>query len=218
MPICAVLSELGITIAPFTYYARRSQPVTDAELEEAYTANALRTLWQDNCGVYGARKLWHAARRSGIDIGRDQVARLMRITGAVRGGGGRHRTVTTRRDERTRRHPDLVKRGWSVPDRMDQLWVTDFSYVWTLAALVYVAFVVDVYSRRILGWRVPTSKHTPLVTDALRQALQFRCRRETAWDATGLVHHSNVGSQYTSLAFTAELIEAGMRLSSFLCK
>lgn len=88
MPICAVLSELGITIAPFTYYARRSQPVTDAELEEAYTANALRTLWQDNCGVYGARKLWHAARRSGIDIGRDQVARLMRITGAVRGGAG----------------------------------------------------------------------------------------------------------------------------------
>lgn len=111
-PICAVLSEHGITIAPSTYYARRSQPVTDTELEEAYTANALRTLWQENWGVYGARKLWHAARRSGIGIGRDQVARLMRVAGISGVVRGRHRTVTTRRDERAPRHPDLVKRGW----------------------------------------------------------------------------------------------------------
>jgi putative transposase len=185
-PICAVLAEAGIVIAPSTYYARRQARLTDAEMDDAYLANQLRSLWQDNWGVYGARKLWHAARRAGHDLGRDQVARLMRLAGIAGTVRGRHRTMTTQRDQTAPRHPDLVKRGWHAPTGLDQLWVADFSYVWTLAGFVYVAFVVDVFSRRILGWRVTTTKHTGMVTDALRQALQVRRRAQDAWVAPGL--------------------------------
>jgi putative transposase len=209
-PICVELSQHGITIAPSTYHAHKASPVSPAALEEAYLANALVRLWNENWGVYGVRKLWHAARRAGLEVGRDQVGRLMRlagITGVVR---GRHTTRTTIRDVGAPRHPDLVKRGWDAPSAPDQLWVADFSYVWTLTGFVYVAFVVDVFSRRILGWRVATSKHTPLVTDALHQALTARKVSESGWDAAGLIHHSDAGSQYTSLAFTAELLEHGM--------
>jgi transposase InsO family protein len=214
-PICAVLSEHGLQIAPSTYYARRAQPVTDAELEDAYLANALVTLHAENWGVYGARKLWQAAHRAGLDLGRDQVARLMRlagITGAVR--GRTHRTTTTRRDAAAARHPDLVQRGWDAPTATDELWVADFSYVWTLTGFVFVAFVVDVFSRRLLGWRVSSSRQTSLVLDALRQAVDLRHRGQAAlgvqWNGHGLVHHSDAGSQYTSLAFTAELLDAGI--------
>ncbi len=209
-PICAVLAEAGIQVAPSTYYARSKAPLTDAELDDGYLANRLRSLWQDNWGVYGARKLWHAARRAGHDVGRDQVARLMRIGGIAGTVRGRHRTVTTQRDETASRHPDLVKRGWHAPTGLDQLWVADFSYVWTLAGFVYVAFVVEVFSRRILGWRVTTTKHTAMVTDALRQALQARRRTEDAWAPAGLIHHSDAGSQYVSVAFTGELLDAGI--------
>ena len=167
-------------------------------------------MWQENWGVYGARKLWHAARRAGHDVGRDQVARLMRIAGITGVVRGQHRTVTTVATTTAPRHPDLVKRGWAAPTGPDQLWVADFSYVWTLAGFVYVAFVVDVFSRRILGWRVTTTKHTGMVTDALRQALQVRRRGEHDWVATGLIHHSDAGSQYVSVAFTAELLAAGI--------
>ncbi|MFL6044834.1 MAG: IS3 family transposase [Propionibacteriaceae bacterium] len=107
-PVCAVLAEAGIVIAPSTYYARSKAPLTDVELDEAYMANQLRSLWQNNWGVYGARKLWHAARRAGHDIGRDQVARLMRLAGIAGTVRGRHRTVTMQRDQTAPRHPDLV--------------------------------------------------------------------------------------------------------------
>jgi putative transposase len=111
---------------------------------------------------------------------------------------GRHTTRTTWRDQKAPRHPDLVQRGWSTPRRVDELWVADFSYVWTLTGFVYVAFVVDVFSRRILGWRVSTSKQTPLVTDALHQALTTRRISESRWNANGLVHHSNAGTQHVA--------------------
>ena len=156
-----------------------------AALEEAYLANALVTLHQENWGVYGVRKLWHAARRAGLDVGRDQVGRLMRIAGIPASVRGRHRTRTTGGTAAAPRHPDLVKRGWDAPTGVDQLWVADFSYVWTLTGFVYVAFVVDVFSRRILGWRVATSKHTPLVTDALHQALHDPARGESGWTQPG---------------------------------
>lgn len=209
-PICAVLSEHGVTIAPSTYYERRLRPITDAELEQAYLVNALVTLHAENWGVYGARKLWKAARRAGFDVGRDQVARLMGIAGIRGAVRGRHRTTTTRGDATAARHPDLVKRGWDAPTTTDELWVADFSYVWTLAGFCYVAFVVDVFSRRVLGWRVNSSKETSLVLDAFRQALHVRERGKASWTTTGLVHHSDAGSQYTSVAFTAELLEAGI--------
>jgi transposase InsO family protein len=209
-PVCAVLAEAGIQIAPSTYYARRSAPVSDAELEQVYLANRLRSLWDDNWRVYGVRKLWRAARRAGLEIGRDQVGRLMRLAGISGAVRGKHRTLTTRGNEAAPRHPDLVHRGWHEPDGIDQLWVADFSYVWTLAGFCYVAFVVDVFSRRILGWRVTTTKHTSVVTDALRQALQTRRRSEGSWAPADLVHHSDAGSQDVSVAYTAELLDAGI--------
>jgi putative transposase len=213
-PICSVLSEHGCVIAPSTYYARAKAPVSDAELDDAYLVNALVDLHRANWGVYGIRKLWHAARRAGLEVGRDQVARLMGIAGISGAVRGRHRTRTTHRDASAPRHPDRVNRGWHAPTGTDELWVADFSYVWTLAGFVYVAFVVDVFSRRILGWRVSTSRETRLVLDALRQALDVRHRGDARWAATGahrqLVHHSDAGSQYTSVAFTAELLETGI--------
>ena len=209
-PICAVLTEHGMKIAPSTYYAHRACPVSAAVLEEAYLVNALVTVHGENFGVYGVRKMWHAMRRAGYGIGRDQTARLMRVAGVHGAVRGRHATTTTRRDETAPRHPDLVRRDWHGPSGPDQLWVADFSYVWTLAGFVYVSFITDVYSRRILGWRVSTSKHTSLVTAALRQALHTRRWSGSAFTTAGLVHHSDAGSQYTSLAFTEELVTAGI--------
>ena len=137
--------------------------------------------------------------------------RIGGITGTIR---GRHRTRTTTGDRTAPRHPNLVQRRWQAPTWIDQLWVADLSYVWTLAGFCYVAFVVDTFSRRILGWRVTTSKHTGMVTDALHQALQVRRRSNdesgAEWSAAGLVHHSDAGSQYVSAAFTAELLNAGI--------
>lgn len=106
-------------------------------------------------------------RREGREMGRDQVGRLIGICGITGVVPGKHRTVTTQRDDRAPRHPDLVERQWSSPVGPDQWWVADFTYCWTLAGFVYTAFLVDVNSRRILGWRVTTSKTTPLVTSVL---------------------------------------------------
>jgi putative transposase len=194
-PICRVLSGHGLKIAPSTYYERRRRPVTQADLEDAYLANALVTLWRENWGVYGARKLYRAARHAGLAVGRDQVARLMGLAGIRGVVRGRHSTITTRPDASAPRHPDLVQRGWDAPKAVDELWVADFSYVWTLAGFCYVAFVVDVYSRRILGWRVNGSMRTQLVLDAFRQALHVRHRGDAHWTSQGLIHHSDAGSQ-----------------------
>ena len=162
-PILAVLNQHGIGIAPSTYYAHaaRGHAPTSAELTDAYLANELRTLWVANRRLYGRRKLWKAALRAGLDVGRDQVERLMKLAGIDGVRRGKHHTVTTETDPRAPRHPDHVRRRWSLPSRPDLWWVADFTYVWTLAGFVYVSFVTDVYSRRILGWRVSTAKTTP---------------------------------------------------------
>ncbi|WP_246106411.1 IS3 family transposase [Pseudonocardia kunmingensis] len=209
-PICAVLSEHGMKIAPGTYYKWLTCPVRPRELEEAYLVNAIVDLYRRNKRVYGVRKMWHAARRAGLRIGRDQVGRLMRIAGIQGVRRGAHRTVTTSRDERAPRHPDLVKRGWKTPNRPDAIWVADFTYVWTASGFCYVSFITDVYSRRILGWRASMSKTSDLVTAALAQALSARRRASSEFTARGLIHHSDAGSQYTALAFTEELAEAGI--------
>ncbi|GAA4824152.1 hypothetical protein GCM10023353_36410 [Tomitella cavernea] len=210
-PICRVLSEHGMAIAPSTYYARKKAgAVSEAVLVEAYAANAVFDVYDRNRRVYGVRKLWRAMWHAGHAMGRDQVARLMTvcgISGAVRGA---HRTVTTRRDDRAPRFPDHVERQWGRPTTPDQLWVADFTYVWTLAGFVYVAFLVDVFSRRILGWRVMSSKHTPLVTSVVEQALFTRRRSGFTFTPTVLVHHGDAGSQYTSITFSRELREAGI--------
>jgi putative transposase len=212
-PICRALSEqAGVQIAPSTYYAAKQQgPVSASELDDAYAANTLFGLWVANRRVYGVRKLWHAAKRAGHDWGRDRVARLMRLAGIEGVVRGKHTTRTTERDKQAPpRHPDLINRAWSTPTRPDQWWVADFTYVWTLQGFCYTAFCVDVFSRRILGWRVMTSKATVLVTSVLEQALFTRRYSDFRFTATGLVHHSDAGSQYTAIAFTEALREAGI--------
>ena len=205
-----MLTEHNTPIAPSTYYSLRGGQVTQADWDDAHTANRLLDLWRANRAVYGVDKLHAAARRAGMDIGRDQTARLMSIVG-IRGViRGKHKTVTTRSDHSASRHPDHCNRAWDTPTRPDQWWVADFTYVWTLAGFVYVSFVTDVFSRRILGWRVSASKATPLVLAALEQALFTRRRTNMRFTSTGLVFHSDAGSQYLSLVFTEALIAAGI--------
>jgi putative transposase len=205
-----VLTQYGIPIAPNTYRAHKRVPISPAELEEAYAVNAVIDLWRRNNELYGIRKMWHAMRRAGHQVGRDQVGRLMRIAGVQGVRRGDHRTVTTTRAQGAPRHPDLLKRGWSKPTKPDMWWVADFTYVWTLTGFVYVSFITDVYSRRILGWRVMSTKETALVSSAVGQALATRRRHDAEFTTTGLVHHSDAGSQYTSIAFTEALEEAGI--------
>lgn len=211
-PICAVLTEHGCAIAPSTYYdarARAGRPtvraVRDAELKEHITR-----VWKANYEVYGARKVWLALNRENVVVARCTVERLMRELGleGVRRG---KKPRTTIPDEAAARPADLVDRHFAAP-APDRLWVADFTYVSTWACMVYVAFVIDAYARRILGWKVATSMRTELVLDALEQALWTR-HVEGAPDLTGLVHHNDAGSQYTSIAFTERLAEAGVDAS-----
>jgi IS30 family transposase len=190
-----VLSEHDLPIAPSTYHAHKAQPVSDADLADAWMANTMLDVWRANRSLYGSDKLWTVMQKAGHHVGRDQVARLMKILGIEGVTRGKHRTVTTRRDPVGVRHPDLVKRAWSTPTRPDQWWVADFTYVWTLAGFAYVSFVTDVFSRRILGWRVSMSKATPLVMSALEQALFTRRRQDARFSSNGLVFHSDAGSQ-----------------------
>ena len=170
-PICRVLTSHGTPIAPSTYHAAKTTPISARDLADAYLTNALIDEFRANRRLYGLRKLWHAMRRAGYDIGRDQTARLMRIAGITGIVRGRHTTTTTTRDKQAVRHPDLCDRAWDTPTRPDQWWVADFTYVWTLAGFCYVVLLTDVFSRRILGWRVSTSKATPLALSVLEQAL-----------------------------------------------
>ncbi|AHI18690.1 MAG: IS3 family transposase [Corynebacterium casei] len=211
--ICAVLTEHGITIAPSTFYAHQSRGFgpTDAELDDAYTADRLHDLWRDNRCVYGRHKLWKAAHRNGLDVGRDQVQRLMKVTGIRGVSRGMHKRRTTISDPSRIRHPDLVKRRWDHPSRPDQWWIADFTYVWTARdGFCYTAFIVDAYSRMILGWVTTTVMDTRMVLMALEHALFSRKRTKMEFTSTGLVHHSDAGVQYTSLAFTETLTESGI--------
>jgi len=149
----------------------------------------LVALWVHNYSVYGRRKLTKAARRAGYDLGRDQVARLMRQAGIC--GATRAKTrFTTKADATHLRAPDLVKRNFTAT-RPDALWVADFTYCSTWSGIVYVAFIIDVYSRRLVGWKAARSMTAPLVIDALNMAAWTR--RNTTLD--GLVCHTDAGSQ-----------------------
>jgi putative transposase len=205
-PICAVLSEHGTPIAPSTYYdARRRRPCA-AELRGEQLRVEIERVWKENYGVYGARKVWLQLNREGIPVARCTVERLMRDLGLEGARRGRRRR-TTIPDSSAARPADLVQRQFT-PDRPDRLWVADFTYVATWPGTVYVAFVLDAYSRRILGWRAARSMKAALVLDALEMALWTR-RRHGVADLAGLVHHSDAGSQYTSIAFTERLAQAG---------
>jgi len=160
-------------------------------------------LWVHNYSVYGRRKLWKAAHRAGIDIGRDQVARLMKSLG-IKGATRAKNRFTTKADPAHLRAPDLVKRNFSA-SRPDELWVADFTYASTWSGIVYVAFIIDVFSRRLVGWKASRSMTAPLVIDALNMAAWTR--RNTTLE--GLVCHTDAGSQYTSIAYTERLCDVG---------
>jgi putative transposase len=209
-PICAVLSEHGCPIAPSTYYGAKGRPPSARAARDEQLKAAIARVHQDNYGVYGARKVWLALNREGVPVARCTVERLMRqlgLTGARRG----KRRRTTVADPAAARPADLVGRRFSPP-APDRLWVADFTYVPTWSGMVYVAFVIDAYSRQILGWRAATTMRTTLVLDALEQALWAR-RRQGRGSLAGLVHHHDAGSQYTSIAFTERLAAAGAQPS-----
>jgi len=196
-PICRQLQ-----VAPSTYYAAKSRPASARARRDAVMIPILVALWSANRKVYGAHKLWKAPRRAGHDIGRDQVARLMRAAGICGVRRGR-RVITTRRDDAAERAADLVKRTFSAT-RPNALWVTDLTYVATWSGVAYVCFIVDAFSRMIVGWRVAAHMRTDMVLDALEMA---RWQRGTHLE--GLVAHSDAGSQFTSLRYGERLTELG---------
>lgn len=203
-PVCTVLQ-----VAPSTYYAAKRRQVHPSAraIRDAMVGQILMALWVTNRKVYGAHKLWKAARRAGHDIGRDQVARLMRQLG-IAGVTRRRKVFTTRPDPDATRAADLVNRVFTV-DRPNALWVTDLTYVPTRSGMAYVCFIVDAFSRRIVGWRVAAHMRTDMVLDALEMARAARGARRLA----GLVAHSDAGSQFTSVRFTERLDEIGARPS-----
>jgi putative transposase len=162
----------------------------------------LRQLWEDNYRVYGVRKLWKAVRRAGHDVGRDQVARLMRAAG-IEGARRGQRVRTTTPDRTAARHPDLVRRQFTAT-APNQLWVTDLTFVPTWAGVAYVCFIVDACSRVIVGWRVAPHMRTSVVLDALEMARWSRGNL-----LPGLRCHSDAGSQFTSIRYGERLAEIG---------
>jgi putative transposase len=207
-PICRVLTEHGCKISPSTYYAHRSRPpsarsVRDiAVLAEVTRVHSSRTIGR---GLYGARKVWHQLGREGLAVPRCQVERLMRAAG-LRGIRRGRQFVTTRPDPGAARPPDLVKRDFTAP-APNVLWVVDFTYVPTWSGMVFTAFVTDVFSRRIVGWRTSANMLTGLPLDALEMALWTRGR--AGQPTAQVIHHSDAGTQYTSIRYSARLLEAG---------
>ncbi|WP_145887982.1 IS3 family transposase [Streptomyces sp. BK340] len=209
-PICRVLSDHGLKIATSTYYAAKNRAPSARAVRDAELRTHISRVHADNYGVYGVRKVWRQLHREGIPVARCTVARLMRELGLEGARRGR-KLRTTVRDDGHERAADLLRRDFTA-SRPNERWVADFTYVATWSGIVYVAFVVDVFSRAIVGWSAATSKRAKLVLDALDMALWRRDRAGTP-AGPGLVHHSDAGSQYTSFAFTAHLIEAGIDAS-----
>ena len=206
-PICRVLP-----IAPSTYHAhaaRRIEPTkrsARARRDDALGPE-VRRVFEENFRVYGVRKVWRQLRREGFDVARCTVARLMRamgLAGVIRGKPVR----TTVSDKGAPCPLDRVNRQFRAP-APNRLWVSDFTYVATWAGFVYVAFVIDTYARRIVGWRAIRTAHASFVLVALEQALQDR----RPMRGGGLVHHSDRGSQYVSIKYTERLAEAGIEPS-----
>jgi putative transposase len=204
-PICAILP-----IAPSTYFLRKAQQ-QDATTRSARAQRddelraAIQRVWDEHEQVYGPRKVWRQLRREKIEVARCTVERLMRGPGLRGTSRGRAWKITTQAESATRRPADLVDRQFTAT-RPNQLWIADFTYVATWRGFVYVAFVIDVFARRIVGWRVSASLATDFVLDALEQAIYDR----RGAGVEDLVHHSDRGTQYLSMRYTARLAEAGI--------
>ena len=196
-PICRVLQ-----VAPSTYHGAKGRPPCARRLRDEELKKEIRRVFEDNYGVYGARKVWRQLNREGIPIARCRTERLMRqmgLCGRVRGKKKR----TTVPDTAAARPPDLVERHFcaSAPN---QLWLADITYVPTWSGFAYAAFIVDAFARRIVGWRVSTTLRADLALDALEMAMWSRSE-----DLEGLVHHSDRGGQYLSIRYTERLAAEG---------
>jgi putative transposase len=203
-PMCNVLP-----IALSTYYRRAAildDPTlsSDRSKKDKQNCKDIEAIWEKNRSVYGAKKVWHALLRENKDIARCTVERLMKqigIQGVVRG----KKVITTNPDTSQTCPDDKVNRVFTA-NAPNQLWVSDFTYVSTWMGMIYVAFVIDVFARKIVGWRVSRSMTTEFVLDALNQAICQRCPIE----ADNLIHHSDRGSQYLAIRYAERLVEAGI--------
>ena len=201
-PICRELQ-----VAPSAVRSCLARPISARDLADEALKPKILQIFEDNYRVYGRRKIKAAlVREHGLVVDHDRIARLMAEQG-IRGMRRGRQPFTTKPDHTAPRAPDLVQRAFHA-QRPDQLWVSDFTYVSTWSGFVYVAFIVDVYSRIVVGWRVSTTMTTDLVMDALEQAVWTRRR-----PLEGLVAHSDAGSQYAAIRYTERLAEIGARPS-----
>lgn len=207
--ICATLNahREGGFIASRGYRQSKSRGVSARALRDVVVIERVKQIHRDNYSVYGIRKMWHALRREGTSIGREQTARLMRLAG-LRGKMKGKCPITTRKASREDTRPDLVKRDFRAP-APNRLWVADITYVRTVKGIVYAAFVTDVFSPKIVGWALSDSMRTKsLPLQALNQAVV------SAKETAGLVHHSDHESQYVSIVYNDTLTNAGIRPST----
>jgi len=212
-PICTVLTEAGCPIAPSTYYAARTRPPSARAVRDDYLKVEIMRVYQDSGGVYGRRKIRAALALAGITVAKSTIERLCRdlgIRGVVRGKFPR----TTKPAPETDRPDDLVDRAFCA-DAPNQLWVADITYVRTEVGWVYVAFVLDVFSRMIVGWQTSTRMFADLAIDALAMGLWLR--RRAGQDVTGLIAHNDRGVQYRAIRYTQALDEAGAVASVGSC-
>jgi len=198
-PICETLA-----VAPSTYYAAKTRPPCARRRRDEELRPEITRVYEANRFVYGSRKVWKELNREGVEVSRCRIERLMRqmgLCGRVR-GRSRRTTIPARTTERP---DDLVERRfWATGP--NQLWVADITYVATWSGFAYTAFVLDVFSRRIVGWRVSNTLRSDLALDALEMAIWTRSHD----DLGGLVHHSDRGVQYLSIRYTERLAEAGV--------
>nr|WP_234988005.1 IS3 family transposase [Demequina sp. NBRC 110056] len=204
-PICKALSDAGVQIAPSGYYAAKNRPPSARAVRDAELVEDIRTAHRANLGVYGARKIYAELNREGVPVARCTVERLMRQIGLQGIRREKTRKTTFGDGAETDRPLDLDNRQFTA-DGPNQLWVADLTYVRTHAGWTYVAFVLDVFSRMIVGWQVSTSLRTDLALDALDMGLWARQR--AGQDVSGLVHHSDRGVQFRAIRYSERLAEA----------
>ncbi len=204
-PIIEVLRKADVEIAPSSYYAAKARPPSARAVRDAELVPVIRRCHKDNIGVYGARKVWAELNREGHSVARCTVERLMKVDGLRGIPREKTRKTTTSEGAETERPADLVDRKFAATTP-NQLWVADLTYVRTHSGWVYAAFILDVFSRMVVGWQVSTSLRTDLALDALDMGLWARQR--VGHDVTGLVHHSDRGVQYRAIRYTERLAEA----------
>jgi putative transposase len=201
-PICRVLTEHGCKIAPNTYWVAKKRPLSTRAVRDAGLMPEVVRVFEDNLFVYGADKVWAQLNRENIRVARCTVERLMRTQGLSGARRGKAFTITTHHDDRQQRPADLVERKFRAP-APNRLWVADLTYVKTHTGWVYVAFIIDVYSRMIVGWQASRSLRSDLAIDALEMAV-FN-RRHAGHDLSQLTHHSDRGVQYLSIRYSERL-------------